>query len=41
MGTVKGVGGDGVGDEEVQFIRQKVSYKDILSSMGNIANVLQ
>ena len=29
------------GDEEVQIIRQKISYKGILSSMGNIANVLQ
>ena len=31
----------GGGDEQVQSIRQKISYKDMLSSMGNIANVLQ
>jgi len=41
VGTVKGEGGDGEGDEEVQFIRQKISYKDILFRMENIANVLQ
>ena len=29
-----------VGDEEVQTIRYKISYKDILHNMGNIANIL-
>ena len=27
-------------EEEVQIIRCKISYKDILYNMGNIANIL-
>ena len=30
----------GVGNEEVQTIRYKISCKNILYNMGNIANVL-
>ena len=33
-------GNTGVGDEEVQTVRYKISYKDILYNMGNIANIL-
>ena len=29
-----------VGDYEVQTIRQKISYKDILYNLGNLANIL-
>ena len=30
----------GVGDQEVQTIRYKISYKDILYNCGDIANIL-
>ena len=33
-------GNIGVGDLEVQTIMYKISYKDILYKMGNIANIL-
>lgn len=29
-----------VGEEEVQTIGYKISYKDLLYKMGNIANIL-
>ena len=29
-----------VGEKEVQIIRYKISYKDILYSMGNMVNIL-
>lgn len=40
MGRRKG-GNVGVRNLEVQTIMCKVSYKDILYNMGNIANILQ
>ena len=33
-----GRGKIGVGEQEVQSIRYKISYKDILYKMGNVAN---
>ena len=35
-----GRGNIGVGEEEVQTIRYKMIYKDILYNTGNIANIL-
>ena len=34
-------GNVGVGDKKVQSIRHKISYKDMLYNMGNIASTLQ
>ena len=40
-GESEGVRGKlGVGEEEVQTTRYKISYKDILYNTGNIANIL-
>ena len=39
-GEGRGEGQIGVGDSEVQTIRYKRSYKDILYNTGNIANIL-
>ena len=39
-GGKEGEGTGCVGDEEVQTTGYKISYKDILSNMGNIANIL-
>ena len=36
----EGRGSIGVGDQEVQTIMHKISYKDILYNTGNIANIL-
>jgi len=40
-GEREGVRGNkGVEESEVQTIRYKISYKDILYNMGNTANIL-
>ena len=40
MGTRKGEEQDAAKEEEVPTIRYKISYKDLLHSMGNIAEIL-
>ena len=39
-GEGEGRGNRGVGDKEAQTITWKISHKEILHNMGNIANIL-
>ena len=39
-GEGRGSGKIGVGDQEVQTLRYKINYNDILYSTGNVASIL-